>query len=87
MIKRNALFLSIAILFMRLFMSLSMNLSSIEQQADKLRILAYNTHGLSELFISDNPKKRFSVIDKKLKTLVSPAYKKTIRIMRGYYLA
>ena len=78
-------------LSMRLFIGfsirLSMNLTSLEQQSDKLRILVYNTHGVAESFLSDNPKKRFSVIDKKLKTLVSPAYKKTIRIMRGYYLA
>ena len=83
MMKLKTLFLSILILSM----ILSTNLFSSEKQSDTLRILVYNTHGLPEIFISDNPKKRFSVIDKKLKTLVSPAYKKTIRIMRGYYLA
>ena len=41
---------------------LSMNLSSLEKQSDKLRILIYNTHGLPEIFINDNPKKRFPVI-------------------------
>jgi endonuclease/exonuclease/phosphatase family metal-dependent hydrolase len=42
-----------------------MNLFSLEQQSEKLRILVYNTHGLPEIFISDNPKKRFPVIGKK----------------------
>ena len=46
-------------------MILSMNLASLEQQSEKLRILVYNTHGLPGLFISDNPKKRFPVIGKK----------------------
>ena len=44
---------------------LSMSLSSIEKQSDKLRILVYNTHGLPEIFIDDNPKKRFPIIGKK----------------------
>ena len=65
-------------------MIISMNLASLETQSDTLRILVYNTHGLPEIFISDNPKKRFPVIGKKLKTLTSPYYKKTIRIMRSY---
>ena len=55
--KLKALFLSTIIL--------SMNLFSLEQQSEKLRILVYNTHGLPEIFISDNPKKRFPVIGKK----------------------
>ena len=55
--KLKAVFLSAMIL--------SMNLASIEQQSEKLRILVYNTHGLPGLFISDNPKKRFPVIGKK----------------------
>jgi hypothetical protein len=55
--KLKAVFLSAMIL--------SVNIASLEQQSDKLRILVYNTHGLPELFISDNPKKRFSVIGKK----------------------
>ena len=55
--KLKALFLSAIIL--------SMNLFSLEQQSEKLRILVYNTHGLPEIFISDNPKKRFPVIGKK----------------------
>ena len=59
--KIKALFLSIVILLM----ILSMNLSSLEKQSDTLRILVYNTHGLPELFVSDNPKKRFPVIGKK----------------------
>ena len=46
-------------------MILSMNLFSLEQQSEKLRILVYNTHGLPEIFISDNPKMRFPVIGKK----------------------
>ena len=44
---------------------LSMNLSSLEKQSDKLRILVYNTHGLPEIFINDNPKKRFPIIGEK----------------------
>ena len=55
--KLKAVFLSAMIL--------SMNLASLEQYSEKLRILVYNTHGLPELFISDNPKKRFPVIGKK----------------------
>ena len=55
--KHKALFLSTIIL--------SMNLFSLEQQREKLTILVYNTHGLPEIFISDNPKKRFPVIGKK----------------------
>ena len=55
--KLKALFLSTIIL--------SMNLFSLEQQRENLRILVYNTHGLPEIFISDNPKKRFPVIGKK----------------------
>ena len=57
MMKLKALFLSTMIL--------SMNLFSLEQQSENLRILVYNTHGLPEIFISDNPKKRFPVIGKK----------------------
>ena len=59
--KLKALFLSIVILSM----ILSMNLFSSEKQSNTLRILVYNTHGLPEIFISDNPKKRFPVIGKK----------------------
>ena len=44
---------------------LSMNLSSLEKQSEKLKILVYNTHGLPEVFINDNPKKRFPIIGKK----------------------
>ena len=61
MMKLKALFLSILILSM----ILSTNLFSSEKQSDTLRILVYNTHGLPEIFISDNPKKRFPVIGKK----------------------
>ena len=43
----------------------SLNISSLDEQVDKLKILVYNTHGLPEIFISDNPKKRFPVIGKK----------------------
>jgi len=46
-------------------MILSMNLASLETHSDTLRILVYNTHGLPEIFISDNPKNRFPVIGKK----------------------
>ena len=44
---------------------LSLNISSLEEQSDKLKILVYNTHGLPEIFISDDPKKRFPIIGKK----------------------
>ena len=44
---------------------LSMSLSSLEKQSHKLKILVYNTHGLPEIFISDNPKKRFPIIGEK----------------------
>jgi len=44
---------------------LSMNLSSLEKQSEKLKILVYNTHGLPGVFINDNPKKRFPIIGKK----------------------
>ena len=57
MMKLKALFLSLVIL--------STNLFSSEKQSDTLRILVYNTHGLPELFVSDNPKMRFPVIGKK----------------------
>jgi len=43
----------------------SMNLSSLEKQSEKLKILVYNTHGLPGVFINDNPKKRFPIIGKK----------------------
>ena len=43
----------------------SLNLLSIEEQSDKLKILVYNTHGLPEIFISDDPKMRFPIIGKK----------------------
>ena len=43
----------------------SLNISSLEEQDDKLKILVYNTHGLPEIFISDDPKKRFPIIGKK----------------------
>ena len=41
------------LLFLFIF---SMNLSSKEEQTDSLKILVYNTHGLPEIFINDNPK-------------------------------
>ncbi len=44
---------------------LSPNLYSLEKQSDKLRLLVYNTHGLPEILIKDNPKKRFPIIGKK----------------------
>ena len=43
----------------------SLNISSLDEQGDKLKILVYNTHGLPEIFISDDPKKRFPIIGKK----------------------
>ena len=61
MMKLKALLLSLVILSM----ILSTNLFSSEKQSNTLRILVYNTHGLPEIFISDNPKKRFPVIGKK----------------------
>ena len=50
------------LLFLFIF---SMNLSSKEEQTDSLKILVYNTHGLPEIFINDNPKKRFPLIGEK----------------------
>ena len=50
------------ILFLSIF---SLNISSLDEQSDKLKILVYNTHGLPEIFISDDPKKRFPIIGKK----------------------
>ena len=43
----------------------SLNILSLEGQSDKLKILVYNAHGLPEIFISDDPKKRFPIIGKK----------------------
>ena len=43
----------------------SLNILSLDEQGDKLKILVYNTHGLPEIFISDDPKKRFPIIGKK----------------------
>ena len=43
---------------------LSMNLAAKEKQSESFNILVYNTHGLPEIFISDNPKMRFPVIGK-----------------------
>ena len=43
----------------------SINLSSQEFLKETLKMLVYNTHGLPEIFISDNPKKRFPIIGKK----------------------
>ena len=43
----------------------SLNISSLEERSDKLKILVYNTHGLPEIFISDDPKMRFPIIGKK----------------------
>ena len=38
----------------------SLNILSLDEQGDKLKILVYNTHGLPEIFISDDPKKALS---------------------------
>ena len=43
----------------------SINLSSQEFHKETLKMLVYNTHSLPEIFISDNPKKRFPIIGKK----------------------
>lgn len=43
----------------------SINLSSQEFHKETLKMLVYNTHGLPEIFISDNPKKRFPIIGEK----------------------
>ena len=43
----------------------SINLSSQEFLKETLKMLVYNTHGLPEIFISDNPKKRFPIIGEK----------------------
>ena len=45
------------------FLFLSFNIfASKEKEISVLKILVYNTHGLPEIFINDNPKKRFPVI-------------------------
>ena len=44
-----------------------MNLTAKEKQGESFNILVYNTHGLPEIFISDNPKMRFPVIGNKTK--------------------
>jgi hypothetical protein len=46
-------------------MILSTNLSLKEKQSESLKILVYNTHGLPEIFINDNPKMRFPIIGNK----------------------
>ena len=46
-------------------MILSTNLSLKEKQSEGLKILVYNTHGLPEIFINDNPKMRFPIIGNK----------------------
>ena len=46
---------------------ISMNLIAKEEQGESFNILVYNTHGLPEIFISDNPKMRFPVIGNKTK--------------------
>ena len=38
---------------------------SLEDKNFSLNILVYNTHGLPEIFIDDNPKKRFPTIGEK----------------------
>jgi len=43
----------------------SINLSSQEFHKETLKMLVYNTHGLPEIFINDNPKKRFPIIGRK----------------------
>ena len=53
----------LASILLSIFICLS--LSALENQNDKLRILVYNTHGLPEIFIDDNPKKRFPIIGNK----------------------
>ena len=48
------------------FLFLSFNIfASKEKEISVLKILVYNTHGLPEIFINDNPKKRFPIIGKK----------------------
>ena len=46
----------LASILLSIFICLS--LSALENQNEKLKILVYNTHGLPEIFIDDNPKKR-----------------------------
>ena len=57
-----------------------------EDENLNLNILAYNTHGLPEIFIDDNPKMRFPIIGEKHEILISLYYKKTIHIMKNYLL-
>ena len=39
------------------------------RRSNSLKILVYNTHGLPEIFINDNPKKRFPLIGEKTNAL------------------
>ena len=56
--------MKIKILLLNLLI-VSINLSSQEFHKETLKMLVYNTHGLPEIFISDNPKKRFPIIGEK----------------------
>ncbi len=47
------------------FFILSFEIYSFEENPLILKILVYNTHGLPEIFISDNPKFRFPIIGSK----------------------
>ena len=63
---------------------ISMNLTAKEEQGESFNILVYNTHGLPEIFISDNPKMRFPVIGNKTKHYSDVLYcKKTMHTMKS----
>ena len=50
------------------FLYLPLSIFSYEQlEKDVYKILVYNTHGLPEVFINDNPKMRFPIIGDKTK--------------------
>ena len=48
-----------------IYLLISFEIFSLEDENLNLNILVYNTHGLPEIFIDDNPKMRFPIIGKK----------------------
>ena len=48
-----------------IYLLISFDIFSLEDENLNLNILVYNTHGLPEIFIDDNPKMRFPIIGEK----------------------
>ena len=59
---------------------------SLEDEIFDINILVYNTHGLPEIFIDDNPKSAFPLSGKKHEILIFLYYRKIIHIMKNYLL-